>query len=84
MGNDSPRRAFEIGHHVLVVHIKDSTGWQHATPMRHQVFVVSEIPAKLDKIVRIILSDSKQLGEAGHARVNRVANRMNYGCVRQH
>jgi hypothetical protein len=37
VGKDAARRAFDIGHDVLVVYIEDSTRGQHTVPMRHQI-----------------------------------------------
>ena len=83
MGDDAARLAFKVSDHILVAHIENSTRGQHTMPMCHQALVMPIISAELGQIVSEVLFCSEHDREAGKAGVNRIANDVNDGGVRQ-
>ena len=82
MRNDTPRLTFQVGDDVFIANIENAAGRQHPVPMLHQRLVMPIIPAKLGQIISVILFLGEQFGEAGQAGVDRIADRVDYSCIR--
>jgi len=79
------RRAWPLrsANHLFVTHIENAAAWQHAAPMRHQLFVALVIAPKLGEVVGVVLLGGKQFRVAGKAGVDRIAHGVDDLGIRQ-
>src|ERR1700732_2612249 len=83
MNKDTPSLAFQIGDDVLVADVQDTSRRQDPVPMLHQRLIAPAVAAELCQIVGMMLDSGEQLGEAGHAGIDGIADGVNDARIGQ-